>query len=136
MEIFGIGLLELLLILLISFLVLGPGDMVKTGRTIGRFLRRVVTSVWWNDLRRASRELRQLPYTLMREANLEDAAKDLNEIKAMGNLINPGAQNQKKSKYSSWTSPIIPGSTPSVANQATNEHQAQSGDARDDSPTN
>ena len=38
MEILGIGPLELIFILLIALIVLGPGDMVKTGRTIGRFL--------------------------------------------------------------------------------------------------
>jgi Sec-independent protein translocase protein TatA len=38
MEILGIGPLELVFILLIAVIVLGPGDVVKTRRTIGRFL--------------------------------------------------------------------------------------------------
>lgn len=77
MEIFGIGPLELFFILLIALIVLGPNDMVKTGRTIGRFLNKMVRSSTWKTILRTTQELKQLPTVLMRESNLEDALKEI-----------------------------------------------------------
>jgi len=77
MEILGIGPLELLFILLIALIVLGPSDMVKTGRMIGRFLNKLVRSPTWKTIQKATQEIKQLPTTLMREANLEEAIKDI-----------------------------------------------------------
>ncbi len=77
MEIFGIGPLEFFLILLIALIVLGPSDMVKTGRSIGKFLNKMIHSSTWKTVQRATQEIKQLPTTLMREANLEEAIKDI-----------------------------------------------------------
>lgn len=81
MDILGVGPLELLFILLIALIVLGPTDMVKAGRTLGRFLRRVVSSPTWQAVRETSRDFRHLPNKLMREAGLEEDIKELSEIK-------------------------------------------------------
>jgi len=77
MDFLGIGPLELLFIFLIALIVLGPNDMVKAGRTIGRFLRKIVTSPGWMTVQQTSRELRQLPNRLIREAGLEDIKDSL-----------------------------------------------------------
>lgn len=77
MEILGIGPLEFFFILLIALIVLGPSDMVKTGRMIGRFLNKLVRSPTWKTIQKATQEIKQLPTTLMREANLEEAIKDI-----------------------------------------------------------
>jgi sec-independent protein translocase protein TatB len=69
MELFGIGPLELLFIMIIALVVLGPRDMVKAGRSIGRFLRRTILSPNWLKMQR---EIRNLPYQMMREAGLEE----------------------------------------------------------------
>jgi Sec-independent protein translocase protein TatA len=79
MDILGIGPLELIFILLIALIVLGPKDMVNAGRTAGRFLRKIVTSPTWNMVQQTSRDLRNLPNTLIREAGLEEEAKQLQE---------------------------------------------------------
>jgi sec-independent protein translocase protein TatB len=71
MEIFGIGLQELLFILIIALIVLGPKDMQKAGRTIGRWLNQLVRSDGWKVFQKTSAELRNLPRNLMREANME-----------------------------------------------------------------
>lgn len=71
MEIFGIGASELIFILLIAIIVLGPKDMQKAGRTIGRWLNQLVRSDSWRIFQRTSSELRNLPRNLMREANME-----------------------------------------------------------------
>ena len=80
MDIFGIGPTELVFIILIALIVLGPKDMEKTARTIGRWLRNLTTSDGWRAFRDTSREIRNLPNRLMREANLEDLEKDMNKI--------------------------------------------------------
>lgn len=74
MEILGIGPQELIFVIIIALIVLGPRDMQKAGRTIGQWLNRVVKSDGWKAFQQTSRELRNLPNTLMREANI-----DLNE---------------------------------------------------------
>jgi Sec-independent protein translocase protein TatA len=73
MEILGIGPLELIFILIIALIIMGPKDMAKAGLTIGRFLRKVVTSPAWGTVRRTSKELKYLPNRLMKEAGLEES---------------------------------------------------------------
>ena len=80
MDILGIGPLELVFILLIALIVLGPNDMVKAGRTLGRFLRKLVTSPAWQMVQQTSKDLRYLPNKLMREAGLEEM-EELKKIK-------------------------------------------------------
>ena len=80
MDIFGIGPTELVFIILIALIMLGPKDMEKTSRTIGRWLRDLTTSDGWRAFRDTSREIRNLPNRLMREANLEDLEKDVGKI--------------------------------------------------------
>jgi sec-independent protein translocase protein TatB len=71
MEILGIGPTELVFILLIAIIVLGPNEMQKAGRTVGRWLNQLRTSEGWKIVRDTSRELSNLPNKWMREANLE-----------------------------------------------------------------
>jgi sec-independent protein translocase protein TatB len=71
MEIFGIGASELIFILIIAIIVLGPKDMQRAGRTIGRWLNQLVRSDSWKVFQRTSAELRNLPRNLMRDANTE-----------------------------------------------------------------
>ena len=72
MEILGIGPSELVLIVVLALIILGPRDMQKAGQTLGRWLRRVVTSDGWKFFQQTSREIQTLPNRLMREAALED----------------------------------------------------------------
>jgi sec-independent protein translocase protein TatB len=96
MEIFGVGASELIFILIIALIVLGPKDMQKAGRTIGRWLNQLVHSDSWKIFQRTSTEIRNLPRNLMREANLEIAEmeKDLHKAvdpmeKDLRNTIDP-----------------------------------------------
>lgn len=72
MEILGIGPSELVFIIIIAIIILGPRDMQKAGKTVGRWLNKFVHSDGWKALQRASKEIRSLPTNLMREANLEE----------------------------------------------------------------
>ena len=109
MDILGIGPLELFFILLIALIVLGPKDMIKAGKTIGRALRSVVTSPNWHMLQNASREIRSLPNRLIREAGIEELQKNLPKT----NTISPnlGLEDIEtetgsiQSDMSDWTTP-------------------------------
>jgi sec-independent protein translocase protein TatB len=78
MEILGIGPSELAFIVLIAIIILGPKDMQKAGKTIGRWLNSFVRSDSWKALQRATREIQNLPTNLMREANI-DELKEINK---------------------------------------------------------
>lgn len=82
MDFFGIGLPEIFFIVLLALILLGPKDMVKAGRTIGRALRAFVTSPTWQVMRNTGREIQQLPIKLMREAGLEEIQTDLQQMKS------------------------------------------------------
>ena len=89
MEIFGIGASELVFILLIAIIVLGPRDMQKAGRTIGRWLNQLVRSDSWKVFQKTSAELRNLPRNLMREANMEVAELDREVRNAIDPRLDP-----------------------------------------------
>jgi sec-independent protein translocase protein TatB len=81
MDIFGIGAPELVFILIIALVVIGPKDLGRLGRQIGRFLNRLYRSESWRTLNEASRTLRTLPNRLAREAALEELDETARELK-------------------------------------------------------
>lgn len=106
MDILGIGPLELLFIIIIALIVLGPSDMIKAGRTIGRFLRQVVTSSTWRAVTRTSDELRTLPNRLIREAGLEEDFKQIEEATKKAVPPNLSSDLSKwQEDIDSWTTP-------------------------------
>jgi sec-independent protein translocase protein TatB len=104
MEILGIGFNELVFIIIIALIVLGPKDMQKAGRTIGRWMRSIVTSDGWKVLQQTSRELRTLPNRLMREAN-----EDLTQIhRDLNSMSNPMDRNPGRSPLAARSQPVQP----------------------------
>lgn len=101
MDIFGIGPTEIVFIILLALILLGPREMEKTGRTIGRFLRDLTRSEGWRAFRDTSRELRNLPNRLMREANLEDLELE-KDIKKIGKEIEESATIPG---FGTWSNP-------------------------------
>ena len=81
MDILGVGPLEFFFIIIIALIVLGPKDMAKAGRSIGSFLRKLVTSPTWQVVQNTSRDFRNLPNRLIKEAGLDEELEDLNKIK-------------------------------------------------------
>jgi len=131
MEILGIGPLELFFILIIALIVLGPNDMVKAGRTLGRLMRSIVTSPTWQMIQQTSREFRYLPNKLMREAGMEELKESLPKSsdlsKEMGlDDLNKDMKSMQKD-FSDWTttpSPTIgtpPGSLETPIQKTTEE---------------
>jgi sec-independent protein translocase protein TatB len=87
MEILGIGPSELLFVVVIALIILGPKEMQKAGRTIGKWLRQMVTSDGWKFFHQTSREIQTLPNRLMREAaldELKEMEKDLRQPLVVG----------------------------------------------------
>jgi sec-independent protein translocase protein TatB len=152
MEILGIGPMEMLLILVIALIVMGPNDMVKTGRTVGRFLRTIVKSPVWQAVQQTSRDLRYLPNKLMREAGMEEEVEQLKEIgknvNAMGAMetslteeISKASQEiQETGKdLSAWTSspvPAAPDDSAAAAQEPTAESLTNPLEAESDNPIN
>ncbi len=121
--------MELLLILVIALIVLGPNDMAKTGRMLGRFLRQIVTSPLWKTIQDTSHNLRNIPTQLMRDAGMEEEIEEVRQIgrdlekeaKMLESLRQPfraaanDLQQEVKttvSGLSAWTTPPAPGPAP------------------------
>jgi len=77
MQLLGIGPLELLLIAVIAVIVLGPKGMVRGAREAGKAIRKIVRSPIWHDIVDTSREIREFPQKLAREAGIEKDLEDL-----------------------------------------------------------
>lgn len=116
MDILGVGPLELIFIFLIALIVLGPSDMIKAGRTIGKFLRQIVTSPTWRAVSRTSNEIRKLPNKLIRDAGLEE---DFKEIQEATKKVVPPSLSSDISKWQedidTWTTPPTIGNQPPEA---------------------
>jgi len=97
MEVLGIGMSELVFVVIIALVLLGPKDMQKAGKTIGKFLRSIISSDGWKIFQQTSRELRSLPNRLMREAG--------DEVNQIGNQV----RNELNNSGSNPTSNRPPG---------------------------
>jgi sec-independent protein translocase protein TatB len=107
MDILGIGWLELVFILIIAMIVVGPRDLGKVGKQIGHFLNRVYKSENWKMFNDASRTLRNLPNRLAREAALEDLDSIRDSLKDTGQKIK-GKMDDFNSSLESWTPALVP----------------------------
>lgn len=69
MNVLGIGMPELIFVILVALIILGPKDMQKTGKAIGGFLLKIVKSSEWRLVKDTTRTIRTLPSQFMREAS-------------------------------------------------------------------
>lgn len=77
MQIFNVGVLELLFILIIAFIVLGPKRTITTARDVGRWIRNLARSPIWRDIVSTSSEIRDLPRKMMDDAELQKLITEL-----------------------------------------------------------
>jgi Sec-independent protein translocase protein TatA len=87
MDIFGIGPLEIIMILVIILIIVGPKEMVKMSSTIGKFIRQLMVSPTWRVVQETSRQLRNLPTTLARQAGIEELEKMQSELKEVSEAL-------------------------------------------------
>lgn len=81
MEFFNIGGLELLLILVIALIVLGPERMIKFARGFGDWFRRITKNVLVREVIETTDEIRNYPRKILDEARSQtedfDPAKQI-----------------------------------------------------------
>ncbi len=112
MELLGVGPLELVFIVLIALIVIGPRDISKSARAAGRFLNRMYKSDTWRAVTQASRNLRSLPNRLAREAELEELRSARRELESAARDLSQEGR-QLESGLKAWTTPPAP--TPPAA---------------------
>ncbi|MBN2045946.1 MAG: twin-arginine translocase TatA/TatE family subunit [Anaerolineales bacterium] len=108
MDLLGIGPLELLFVLLIAFLVLGPENLEKTGKTLGRTLRNINQSETWEAVKSVTKEIQNLPTKLMREAAIEDYQKEQSDhtiAPPSSTKDHPETPDQLEAGLRAWTTP-------------------------------
>lgn len=115
MEVLGIGLPELVLILVIIFLVLGPKDMASTARRIARTIRALTQSEFWRVTREAWRMAQDIPNELLRETGLEEAQKDLNQMSNQLNQWSREVNSTVRSPVDNSIRPPTPQATEAIA---------------------
>jgi len=76
MDIFGIGPLELLLIVFLALIILGPREMIEMSKKTASWLRKVRQSNAW----KTTREVMDIPNKVMKETGLEDEIRELNAV--------------------------------------------------------
>lgn len=93
MEIFGIGLTELLFIVIIILIIFGPADLVKNSGEVGRFFNKVVRSDAWRAMQKTTSEVKKIPTALMREANLQDFEEERRKLgQDLRSSVSPSAR--------------------------------------------
>lgn len=85
MEIFNVGILEFLFLLLLAFLILGPKKTIETAGDIGRWFKEFVKSPIWKDIVRTSRDLKEMPRKLMDDVEIQ---KTIDEIDRSAHVVN------------------------------------------------
>ncbi|PKO06752.1 MAG: hypothetical protein CVU41_05295 [Chloroflexi bacterium HGW-Chloroflexi-3] len=116
MSFFGIGPMELIFILIIMILVLGPKNMVISAQKLGITLRKIVKSPLWATVMDTSREIREIPTRLIRDAGIEEDLKNIksttDSLKQVSNFsvpINPVSVNLSQKDSKEKTNNILPG---------------------------
>lgn len=137
MDILGIGPLEIIFIILIAIIIFGPKDLVNAGRSLGKLLRQLIKSPTWKAIQDTSRELRNIPTRLVREAGLDEDMKDIQTIlpkKSDQNSLNLHLDNSKtdlqatglqksesgSDEFSEWLTPPPSPAIDSNPNQSSN----------------
>ncbi len=105
MKILNIGIPELIFILIIALIVLGPDGIVKTARTLGKTIRKIIRSPIWSMMLDTQRELREMPTKLVREAGLEE---DLAELRKTSREVKQATREIGQSTSGATPSRIIP----------------------------
>jgi Sec-independent protein translocase protein TatA len=131
MEILGVGPSEFIFIIIIALIILGPKDMQKAGKTLGKWMRNIVTSDGWKMFQQTSRELRTLPNRLMRDAN-EELSQVGNELKDAANLTGSKPYNSSAPSRPQPSPITIPTPENKIAPPAAAETKASESDTKID----
>ncbi|GMM93303.1 Sec-independent protein translocase protein TatB [Qipengyuania sp. MTN3-11] len=115
---FDIGAMELLIVVVVAILVIGPKDMPMALRSAGR---------WIGKMRRMSNHFRAGIDNMIREAELEDAEKEWRERNAKIMADHPGAAEQVREPENLLTDDVM---EPLPSNGAGSDRDREGGGAR------
>jgi Sec-independent protein translocase protein TatA len=112
MDIFGIGLPEIIFILFLVVIIFGPKDLEKMGRTIGGALFRFYNSETFRNLRRIG----ELPAEFVRKAGLDEFRTTISSTKVTnlqnppaGQTLPPASTNPEETESENRIEPPAPG---------------------------
>ena len=98
MDILGIGLPEIIFILLLVVIIFGPKDLEKMAKKAGSGISRFIRSDTFRDLRRIG----ELPTELVRKAGLDEFRADVTQVDGIkpktplaGQALPPGSSSQQ-----------------------------------------
>ena len=80
MNILNIGIPELLLLLVLALLVLGPEKLKRVLSDLARKLNRLVRSDQWRTVSGVYRDIREYPAKIMKEAQIDEIQKELDAL--------------------------------------------------------
>ncbi len=106
MNFLGIGTFELLVILLVGLLVIGPVGMVDVARKTGAFIRRFRQSEIWQLMQGSQATLKRVERDLLSDTDLEGLRRDMASL----DLSKPNHPNNQAAP-----APVAP---PAIANPA------------------
>jgi len=125
MDFLGVGPLELLFVFIIALVVIGPRDIGNVARSIGRSLNKLYRSEAWQMLSETSRNLRNLPSQLARDAALEELREVKKTVEEVGQDFNKDVKSIKDD-LQSWTPPKPDSETISTDSQLPDESSSES----------
>lgn len=106
MEFLGVGPMEFFFIIILALIILGPRDMQKAGKTLGRWMNNMVKSDTWKLIRQASNKIKYLPNELMRDAGLEDiknASQEMSKVVNKDiNQVNNDLSQTMEDPFKAW----------------------------------
>lgn len=82
MRLFNFGIPELLVLLVLMIVVLGPERMLDGARSLGKTIYKITHSEVWASIWDTSREIRQMPKTIIEETGLQESLEDINATSA------------------------------------------------------
>lgn len=71
MNFLNLGWSEVILILLLAFIVLGPDKVVKTGQDLGKWIRKVSKDETIREVVRTTNEIKRFPQKILDESGLD-----------------------------------------------------------------
>ena len=77
MNVFGIGFPEILFILVIALIVLGPKNLVKTSRDISAAIRKFAASDTWRSIVSSTHEIRNIQEKIIDDTGLQESINSL-----------------------------------------------------------
>jgi len=82
MELFNIGPLELIFVMVIALVVLGPKEMVNTAKKLSMAIAKIIRSPFWASLIDTTQEIRELPKKFLRESGLDENIQEISRMRS------------------------------------------------------